>query len=140
MPYCTLADIMQLMRETFTDASSPTRDDVEAICAQVSAELDGVAQAAGYDTPITSAGGLQLLKRYAMFGVAPQAWYARYSSQDEPPKVAYWREAYTTFLSRLRRNEQQLPDAPQPEDDNVAFAVAPQPQRDRYWSRGENLG
>lgn len=110
MPYCTPDDVADLMTEAFTETSHPDQDEVTTMCAEVSAELDGVAQAAGYSTPITSAAGLQLFKRYATMGTAPQVWYARYASQDEPARVAYWRTTYADFVARLRRGEQQLPD------------------------------
>lgn len=109
MPYCTPDDVAALMTEVFTETSHPDQEEAEAMCDQVSAELDGVAQAAGYATPVTTVDGLALLKRYATFGVAPQVWYARYATQDEPARVAYWRTAYADFVARLRRGEQQLP-------------------------------
>jgi hypothetical protein len=123
MTYCTLADVAALMNETWTETSRPTRAEVETMCEEVSAELDGVAQAAGYDTPITGADGLALFKRYASFGVAPQAWYARYSGADEPAKVAYWRTTYADFVARLRRGEQLLPAEPVTGAAPTAFSV-----------------
>ncbi len=139
MAYCLLADIQSLMAMTFTTTSRPTTTEVNTAIDTVSAELDGVAAAAGYDLPITNASALELLKRYAIFGAAVSAWHTGFVGDDEPARVTWWNDQYQNFLSRLRRGEQLLPGEVVDDEETIAFAIAPHPQRDRYWSTGEVL-
>jgi hypothetical protein len=109
MAYCTYLDVDALMSVTHTSSTQPTITSVTDFCADVSAELDGVAGAAGYSVPVDSVPGLALMNSYATMGSAVKAWHAGYQAQQEPANVAYWREAYEGFLFRLRRGEQSIP-------------------------------
>jgi hypothetical protein len=81
-----------------------------------------------------------VMKKYNTFGAAVQAWHAGFSSGDEPPRVAYWREQVDAFIARLRRGEQQLPGATTEEGvDDPAFGIAPAVPRESYWLTGEEL-
>ncbi len=139
MAYCTVADVEEEMGQKFSSTSRPSVPQVEEALEGVSGEIDGVLQASGYPLPVLSASALALLKRYAKFGAAAQAWHSGYVSEDEPARVTYWRETYEAFIARLRRGEQELPGEVIDETEEIAFAIVPHPQRDRYWSTGEKL-
>lgn len=139
MAYCTVADVEELMGTTFAADSRPTTTEVSDSIDTVAAELDGVAQAAGYSVPVTGAAAVTLLKRYNIFGAAVSAWHSGIIGDDEPARVTYWNEQYQNFLARLRRGEQQLPGESADSEEDIAFAVVPTAQRDGYWSKGEML-
>jgi hypothetical protein len=126
MAYCTTAEVQSLTGLTFSGTSRPTTTEVDEFVSDVAAELDGVLQAAGYTLPITDSDALNLLGRYNKFGSAVQAWHAGYLSNDEPPRVAYWRTAYENFLNRLRKGEQELPGEGESEvsSQSIVFDVA----------------
>jgi hypothetical protein len=139
MAYCIVKDVEDLMGTKFSHDSRPPVREVESMIATIAAELDGVAQAAGYDVPITGAQGVALLKRYTIFGAGVAAWHTMIVSEDEPARVTYWREQYDNFLARLRRGEQGIPGETIEAEEDIAFAIAPHPQRDRHWLTGETL-
>ena len=109
MPYCTVAEVQALTGITYSSITRPTTTEVTEFVSDVAAEIDGVLQAAGYALPITDSAALNLLGRYNKFGAAVQAWHAGFNSNDEPPRVEYWRTAYEAFLNRIRKGEQELP-------------------------------
>lgn len=110
MAYCVVADVQRLMGVTFTSTSRPTTADVETIITSVSADLDGILKAAGYSiVPAVDATALLLLKQYAAMGAAVASWHAGFVSDDEPPRVEYWRTQYEAFITRLRNGTQVLP-------------------------------
>jgi uncharacterized protein YcbX len=137
--YCTYSDVDALMSVTHSSATLPTATSVTDFCLDVSAELDGVAQAVGYAVPITSTAGLALMNSYATMGAAVKAWHAGFQAQNEPANVAYWREAYEGFLARLRRGEQTIP-AESIDDanaSNVSFSLSP--KSTRYWTNKRSV-
>lgn len=110
MAYCLVADVQRLTGVTFTSTSRPTTSDVETIIATVSADLDGILNAAGYSVvPAVDATALLLLKQYSAMGAAVQSWHAGFLSDDEPPRVEFWRTQYEAFITRLREGTQVLP-------------------------------
>jgi len=139
MAYCTVKDVQDLTGQRYEVNSRPSSIEVQSAIDTVAAELDGVAQAAGYSVPVTGAAGVALLKRYNIFGAAVSAWHTGIVQDDEPARVTYWNEQYTAFIGRLRRGEQQLPGESADAEEDIAFAIAPHPQRDAYWSTGEAL-
>ena len=139
MAYCTVKDVEDLSGLKFSHDSRPPVREVQSVIETVAAELDGVAQAAGYTVPVTSEAAVSVLKRYNVFAAAVAAWHTAIVDTDEPSRVTYWREQYDAFLGRLRRGEQQLPAESADSEEDIAFAIAPHTQRDGYWSTGEAL-
>jgi hypothetical protein len=139
MNYCTVSDIESEMGQQFGQTTQPNLEQVESAIAGVGGEIDGVLQATGYALPVVDVSALALLNRYTKFGACAQAWHSGYVSGDEPARVTYWRETYETFIGRLRRGEQQLPGETIEDEENISFAIAPHPQRDRYWTTGKAL-
>ncbi len=140
MAYCAVKDVEDLLGTKFSHDSRPPVREVEAMITTTEAELDGVAQAAGYTVPITGTQGVALLKRYAIFGAGVAAWHTMIVDTDEPARVTYWREQYDAFIGRLRRGEQQLPGESADSEEDIAFEIAPHPQRDNFWLTGQTLG
>lgn len=134
MAYCTLEDVQRLMQVTFSNTGRPTAEDVNGIIDDISAEIDGVAQATGYVVPITTAQALSMLRSYATYGAAVAAWHAGWVDQSLLPRVEYWTNTYSAFLSRLKNGQQELPGASADEADDVDFETVPMVRRDNYWS------
>lgn len=124
MAYCTVADVENEMGQKFSQSTRPTTDTVETVIDGVSSEIDGVLQAIGYPLPVTNTSALALLKRYAKFGASAEAWHSGYISDDEPARVAYWRETYSDFIGRLRRAEQELPGEVSEGGPSTGFSVS----------------
>jgi len=140
MAYSTVANVEKLMQVNFTHGSGrPTYEDVEEMIDDVAADLDGVAQAAGYTVPITSTSGVALMRKYNTYGAAVAAWHAGFVSDTEPARVEFWRSQYEQFIARLRRGEQQLPSEEPESDLDPVFEIVEHPPRDRYWT-GEDEG
>ena len=139
MAYCEVADVEALMNQEFFIEGQPSITDVEEIIDDVAADLDGIAQAAGYTVPVTGAQAVKLMKKYNTYGAAVAAWHAGYVSDTAPARVEYWERTYTAFLSRLRRGEQQLPAEDPTSDLDPVFEVVQHPPRDKYWT-GEDEG
>ena len=139
MAYCSVKDVEDLLGTKFSHDSRPPVREVESMIDVTAAELDGVAQAAGYAVPVSAADAVKLLKRYNIFGAAVPAWHTMIVDADEPSRVTYWREQYDAFIGRLRRGEQQLPGESADSEEDIAFEIAPHPQRDRFWLTGEGL-
>ncbi len=140
MAYCTVAQVEDLMQTKFTSVGKPPKARVEEIVDEVSGELDGVIEAAGYTLPITATAALALLRRYNTYGAAAAAWHAGFILEKDMPRVVYWNEEYQNFLSRLRRGEQYLPGISNDDaSDYPAFGIAPAVRRENYWLTGEEL-
>lgn len=110
MAYCNLSDVQDLTQQVYKVDSRPSINDVTRMIDEIAAELDGVAQSAGYTTPITESGALETMRRYNKLGAAVMAWHSAVISDDEPARVTYWKEQYDAFIGRLRRGEQALPN------------------------------
>jgi len=139
MAYCALADIEALMQTAFTDTSRPTSSEAESIIDDVAAQIDGVAQAAGYTVPVTSTSGIAYLKPYNRFGAACRCWHAGYISDTAPDRVSYWCQEFKDFIARLRRGEEQIPSEEPQSDIDPVFGIAQMPPRDQYFT-GEDEG
>ena len=139
MAYCVVADVEKLMGTQLSATSRPATDDVSDFIDHVAADLDGVAQSAGYTVPATGAQAIALMKRYNIYGAAVAAWHAGFVSDDLPPRVEYWDTQYNNFIARLRRGEQELPGADSESDADPAFDIAPAVPRDGYWLTEESL-
>lgn len=139
MAYCEPADVETLMQIRFTNNSRPSRDQADEIIGNVAAELDGVAQAAGYTVPVTATAAVAVMKRENVLGAACECWHAGYISDTAPARAEYWCTQYREFLGRLKKGEQQLPGLTPESDLDPAFAVVPQMGRDTYWGRGEDV-
>lgn len=139
MAYCEVADVEKLMGAQFPLSGRPSKEDVEQMIADAAADLDGVAQAAGYDTPVTGISAVALMKRYNTCGAAVAAWHAGYVSEAEPARVEYWRTEYRDFITRLRKGEQDLPGETSASDLDAAFDIVPATRRDPYWTTGQEL-
>ena len=135
MAYCTYSDVDALMSVTHDGSSVPTSTNVTAFTVDVSAEIDGVAQAAGYVVPITGADGLALLNSYATMGAAVKAWHAGFQSSDAPANVVYWQKSYEDFLMRLRKGDQALPAETIGAGTATVAAFSVPSKSARYWSR-----
>lgn len=138
MAYCDIADVETLMQLKFSLNSRPNRYQAADIIEDVAAELDGVAQAAGYTVPVTSTAALGVMRRENMYGAACALWHAGYISDTAPARAEYWCTQYNDFLSRLRKGEQQLPGLLPVSDADPAFSVVPLMPRDPYWGHGED--
>lgn len=139
MSYCAVSDVERLMGIKFTATSRPATDDVSAFIDHAAADLDGVAQSAGYTVPVTGTQAVALMKRYNVYGAAVAAWHAGFVSDDLPPRVEYWDTQYNNFIARLRRGEQELPGADSESDTDPFFGIAPAVPRDEYWTTEESL-
>jgi hypothetical protein len=135
MAYCTLDQVETLMGITFGPTSRPADADVDDMISRVAAEIDGVAQSAGYDVPVGAPEAMTMLASYNAYGVAAAAWHAGFISDAPQPRVDFWERTYTSFLQRLKAGTQQLPGAPRQSELEIGFAVAPVFRRDNYWSR-----
>jgi hypothetical protein len=139
MPYCTVGDVEAEIQRRFTSTSRPTDGDAASVIAGIAADLDGVLAAVGYNLPIASSEAIAILKRYTVYGAASALWHAMAQESTDSPRVVFWQTQYDAFLKRLRDGSQQLPLVEIPDDDNVAFAVAPAARRERYWLTGQRL-
>lgn len=138
--YCAVTDVESFMQQNFQhDAGYPTFEDVEGMIVNVAADLNGVAQAAGYDVPVTATAAVALMKRYNILGAAVEAWHSAFISEAEPARVEYWRTQYAQFVARLRRGEQELPTEEPLSDLDPSFDIAPAVRRDTYWTTDQEL-
>lgn len=74
MAYATHADIEAAVAGrsyAFGSTSKPTDAQVDTYCDQISQELDGYLEQAGYVVPVTDTGALKLLKLWCGYGVIP---------------------------------------------------------------------
>jgi hypothetical protein len=139
MGYCTVAEVEANMRTTFTPTTKPAIGQIEGFIANASSRLDGVAQAAGYDVPVTDTIALGLMKDACIFGVSCRAWHAGWFSDTAPARAEYWCTEYREFLASLRKGEVQLPGVEPESDLDPAFAIVQQPPRDT-WFTGRDEG
>jgi hypothetical protein len=139
MPYCTVGNVEGEIQKRFTNTSRPSDVEAASVIAGISADLDGVLDAAGYATPITTSAALAILKRYAIYGSASALWHAMTNEETDSPKVVFWQAQYDAFLKRLRDGSQYLPAVDIDDDETIVFAVAPAARRDTYWLTGEHL-
>lgn len=111
MAYCVETDVEGLTGLDIGTGTQPSTSELAQIMTNISAEIDGVLRAAGYDAPITSGtNDLALLKHYATLGSGYTAWHATIRSTEKFYNVESWETDYRNFLSRLRRGEQMLID------------------------------
>lgn len=132
--YCTIGDVEQQMRHTFSISGHPDIDEVEAMIVNTSSRLNGVAQAAGYTVPVTGTLALELMKEACINGVSCNAWHTAYMSDAAPPRAEYWCKEYRDFLTALRKNEIELPGLTPESDLDPVFAIVQQPPRDQFWT------
>lgn len=74
MPYATHADIEALIagrNYAFAGTTLPTDTQVDTYCDQITQELDGYLEQAGYVVPVTDASALKLVKLWCCYGVVP---------------------------------------------------------------------
>jgi len=133
MSYCDVTDIEQEMQLTISIDGRPNRADVTEIIAEVSSDLDGIAQAAGYTVPVTSESAARVMKRYTRLCTAAQVWNSGFISMAPPVRLEYWEGQCEGFKERLRKGEQYLPGLTPESDLDPAFGIATFPNRDRYW-------
>lgn len=113
MAYCTEADVEGTTGLNIDANSQPNTTEAAQIIANVSAEMDGVLKAAGYDAPITSGDNdLALLKHYATLGSSYQIWHATEFITESFDKVKSWETDYRNFLMRIKQHKQMLIDNP----------------------------
>lgn len=136
--YSTVADVETLMQIKFSLNSRPNREQVEDILEAIAAELDGVAQAAGYTVPVMATAAKAVMARENTLGAACECWHAGYVSDTAPARAEYWCTQYNDFLNRLRKGEQQLPGLLPVSDLDPACRIVPLVPRDPYWGRGED--
>ena len=132
--YCTVVDVQEQMRHTFTISGHPTIDEVEGFIVNISSRLNGVAQASGYVVPVTGILALELMKEACINGVSCRAWHAAFLSDAAPSRVEYWCKEYRDFLTALRKGEVELPGLTPESDLDPVFAIVQQPPRDRLWT------
>jgi hypothetical protein len=125
MAYCTVDNVAGLTFMEFTQVSHPSTTEVNDFIANTAADLDGVAQAAGYTVPVTDAQAVALMKKYNTYGAAVAAWHAGYSADNEPARVTRWAKEYDDFIARLRRGDQLLPGSEDLDDPtDPGFSIA----------------
>lgn len=139
MAYCDVEDIEKEMQLTVSIGGRPDRDDVDAIIDDVAAELDGIAQAAGYTVPVTGTQAVALMKRYNTICACVAVWHSGFVSDAAPARVDYWDKQCEGFKSRLRKGDQQLPGLTPESDIDPAFEIVRLPNRDRYWRTREDI-
>ena len=139
MAYCDVADIEKEMQLTISIGGRPDRDDVEEIIDDIAAELDGIAQAAGYAVPVTGTQAVALMKRYNTICACPSVWHSGFVSDAAPARVEYWDKQCEAFKMRLKKGEQNLPGLTPESDIDPAFAIARMPNRDNFWRNREEL-
>jgi hypothetical protein len=132
--YCTVEDVQEQMRHTFSISGHPTPDEVDGMIVNISSRLNGVAQAAGYTVPVTGTLALELMKEACVNGVSCRAWHTGFLSQDAPSRVEYWCQEYKDFLAALRKGEVELPGLTPESDLDPVFAIVQQPPRDQLWT------
>lgn len=132
--YCNISDVERLTQRKFALDTRPTDPEVETLISNISARLNGTAQAAGYVVPVTGTTALELMETYCMYGVACAAWHAGFQSNAAPANVEYWCVEYREFLAALRKGEVELPLLTPESDIDPAFGFAQMPPRDRLWT------
>jgi len=137
--YCDVADIEKEMQLTISIGGRPDREDVEAIIDDIAAELDGIAQAAGYTVPVTGTQAVALMKRYNTICACVPVWHSGFVSDSPPARVEYWDKQCEAFKMRLKKGEQQLPGLLPESEIDPAFEIASFPNRDRHWRTREEL-
>ena len=141
MAYCTPEDVEGLMQARFTVNTRPSAPDADMIVDNIAADLDGIAQAAGYTVPVTATQAKALMKRYNTLGAACECWHSGWRSDAQtPPNVEYWCNTYTDFIKRLRAGEQQLPGINPESNTDGYFIARPQIPRDGWLTQSEELG
>jgi hypothetical protein len=141
MAYAAVTDIEARLQNwpaiaTLDGSSKPSATEVEAFILQISAEINGVLAAQGYETvPATGASDVELLKYYTATKVAALTWDVAYGYNEQPATVKQWHQDYRDFLARLRRGEQFLTDQAPRSEDIGDFMVVRTPTRDNFFSR-----
>jgi hypothetical protein len=126
------------MQATIKQAGTPSRADALEIVEDTAAELDGIAQAAGYAVPVTNTQAVALMKRYNRLCAAVAVWHAGFVSDTAPARVDYWNDQCEGFKTRLRKGEQELPGLDPLSDIDPAFAISTFPNRDNYWQHRQD--
>lgn len=124
MAYCTVSDVQAMMGQSFTATTRPTATEVQAAIDETAAELDGVAEAAGYNVPVSGTASVLIMKRMNAYGASVNAWHTGVIADEEPARVIYWKEQYTNFITRLRKGEQTLPGDTPTASPNTGFSLS----------------
>ena len=132
MAYCDVDDVSQEMQLTFSIEGYPSQADVEEVIEEISSDLDGIAQAAGYTVPITGTSALRVMKRYCRLCTAAQVWSSGFVAMTNPTRFEYWDKECEGFKERLRDGDQQLPGLTPESDLDPVFDIAESPCRDPY--------
>lgn len=110
MTYAEPTDVKALIQGyiTITDSSKPTAAQVEDWLIQYSANVNAALKQAGYDTPVTGANDLEMLRAVVAEGVARKAL----SVALNPPPADFMNstQSFSDFLRALRKGETGLID------------------------------
>ena len=96
----------------FSGTTKPTDTEVDAYCGQITQELNGVMEAAGYTVPVTDADALKLLKLYCCYGVIPLVEMSRTPDElkgDEKNLGDIYRGWYEAALKAISAKKLNAP-------------------------------
>lgn len=116
MGYATLQDVKDTIPHVTLDATSrPPAPKVEEWCEVLSKELDAILTNIGYQTPITGANSLAMLKEMVSNGVAAKVLRSQFSALRDPETLGYksFVEEFKMKLEKLQSPDcaYMLPDA-----------------------------
>jgi len=114
--YIAHADIENLIagREYAFHASTttPTDAQVDAYCTQISQEIDGVLEQAGYVAPVIDSDALETIKLYCAYGVVPLVEISRTPDEIEGAErdiAGFYEKLYKDALSRISNHQLDAP-------------------------------
>jgi hypothetical protein len=113
--YATHTDIESLVAGrayTFGAATKPTDTQVDAYCDQITAELNGVLEQAGYVVPVVGTDPLAVLKLYCCYGVIPLVEMSRTPDElkgDEKNLGDIYRGWYEAALKAISAKKLNAP-------------------------------
>ena len=115
MAYITHSDIENLIAGrsyAFSVSTKPTDTQVDAYCTQISQEVDGVLEQAGYVAPVTDSDALETIKLYCAYGVVPLVEISRTPDEIEAAErdiAAFYSKLYKDALERIRQHQFDSP-------------------------------
>jgi hypothetical protein len=113
--YASNTDIIALVAGrsyAFGTATKPTAVQVDAYCEQITEQLNGVLEQAGYTTPVTDTDALKLLKLFCCYGAIPLVEISRTPDElkgDEKDLAGTYRGFYEQALKDISGKKLNAP-------------------------------
>lgn len=111
MAYASLTDVQDFLPKYEIDTTtSPSSDQVTSYLTTISNRLDGLLASKGYTVPVTSAGGLAILKAIVLSGTGYWVTRVMFPGANSGIVIELYKE-YTDWMNMLASDSVTLYDA-----------------------------